>query len=592
MAVLGTQIIRCLMLCRHSVNDPELQQAVELLSAQIGLRRRVRVLVTSSNVGPAVIGIFRPLIILPEAITRSASAESLHPVLMHELIHIRRGDLWLGFLQATARLIWWFHPLVHWTVRQASRSAEACCDQESLAALNCSPREYAQCLLTILEQKKQLTPIPSFPGVRAVDITSIRLEQIMKTRQGSLRNRKRWSYGVLLLSALVILPGAAFVANGDDGIQIVTEPSIPERFASLTEEADSALMPNRSPVSNSTSARASENPDNLVLVSLTDSSERLKGNSVVAEINGRPLFVDDLVGSIRLTIEADERYTDAQRRQILLQQMKTRLDQRVDEEIVLHALEGKVPEEQRDALQEHIEVYLGEFLKTRQASLIAEGKIQSPEEMDQFLAQGGLSVGLLRETFFRIQMVNGYIQSLTEQAQGGAPDRLQLLDYYREHIADFTPEERLRWQEIRVSFQEQGGREPAKKRMMEVIAQLKIDQTKFGSIARKYSDALSAEDDGNRGWLTRGALLDQELENTLFALSDNGRTAVVEVDGYFSIYRIAKHEYANARPFASVQSEIEVTICRERHTEARTEVFKKLRDAASVRTIFDEDTGL
>ena len=88
-AVLGGQVIRCLMLCRHSVDNPELQHSVDLLSQQIGLRRRVPVLVTSSNVGPAVVGILRPLIILPEAIIKSVSVESLHPVLMHELIHIR-----------------------------------------------------------------------------------------------------------------------------------------------------------------------------------------------------------------------------------------------------------------------------------------------------------------------------------------------------------------------------------------------------------------------------------------------------------------------------------------------------------------------
>ena len=354
----------------------------------------------------------------------------------------------------------------------------------------------------------------------------------------------------------------------------------------------SDLPPRRSLVNDATKERTDKNRGGLMQVSLSNDSEPLTGNSVVAEVNGRPLFVDDLVGSIRLTIEADERYTDAQRRQILLQQLKTRLDQRVDEEIVLHALEGKVPEEQRDALQEHIAGYFEQFLESRQSTLIAEGKIQSPEEMDQFLAQGGLSIGLLRETFFRVQMVNGYIQSLTEQAQGGAPDRLQLIEYYREHIADFTPEERLRWQEIWVSIQEHGGREPAKKRMMEVLAQLKVDQTKFGSIAREYSDGLSAEEDGNRGWLSRGALRDKKLEEALFALPGGGMTSVIEDKGYFSLYRVARHEYAKARPFSVVQTEIESAIQQEKLEAAKKKVIEDLRAAASVRTIFDENSEL
>jgi hypothetical protein len=354
----------------------------------------------------------------------------------------------------------------------------------------------------------------------------------------------------------------------------------------------SDLPPRRSLVNDATKERTDENRGGLMQVSLSNDSKPLTGNSVVAEVNGRPLFVDDLIGSIRLTIEADERYTGAQRRQILLQQLKTRLDQRVDEEIVLHALEGKVPEEQRDALQEHIGRAFEQFLDSRESALIAEGKIQSPEEFEQFLAQGGLSVGLLRETFFRIQMVNGYIQSLTEQAQGGAPDRLQLLEYYREHIADFTPEERLRWQEIRVGIQQQGGREPAKNHMMEVIAQLKAEQTKFGSIAREYSDALSAEEDGNRGWLSRGALRDKKLEEALFALPGGGMTSVIEDKGYFSLYRVARHEYAKARPFSVVQTEIESAIQQEKLEAAKKKVIEDLRAAASVRTIFDENSEL
>lgn len=354
----------------------------------------------------------------------------------------------------------------------------------------------------------------------------------------------------------------------------------------------SDLPPRRSLVNDATKERSDQNRGSMKQVSLSNDAESLGGNSLVAEVNGRPLFVDDLVGSIRLTIEADERYSDAQRRQILLQEMKTRLNQRVDEEIILHALEGKVPKEQREALQEHIGRAFEQFLDSRESALMAEGKIQSPEELDQFLAQGGLSVGILRETFFRIQMVNGYIQTLTEQAQGGAPDRLELLEYYREHIADFTPEERLRWQEIRVDIQQQGGREVARNRMMEVIDQLKADQTKFGSIAREYSDALSAEEEGNRGWLSRGALRDKKLEEALFALPGGGITSVIEDKGYFSLYRVARHEYAKAPSFAVVQAEIELAIQQRRIETAKNKVMDDLRAAASVRTIFDEDSEL
>lgn len=359
----------------------------------------------------------------------------------------------------------------------------------------------------------------------------------------------------------------------------------------------SELPPRRSLVNNATRERSAESDggkSGVKLVSVTSSTEPMAGNMVVAEVNGRPLFVDDLVGSIRLTLQADHRYSAEQQNQVLLEQIKQRLDQRVDEEIILHQLEARLPEEQRDGLKGHIEDAFQQFLESRTQELMAEGKIKSAEELEPFLAQGGLSVALLRETFFRIQMVNGYMQSLTDSASagGGSTDRLELLEYYRNNIDRFTPEERLRWQEIRISIREQGGREPAKQRMQEVLRLIKSEQMDFGAVARRYSDALSAEDAGNRKWLSRGALRDQQLEATLFALPGGGITQVIEDENYLSIYRVARHEYATPQPFSAVQSEIEAAIRQEQATEARKKVMDELRAAASVRTIFDENSDL
>lgn len=385
------------------------------------------------------------------------------------------------------------------------------------------------------------------------------------------------------LSGLGILIGV-LVCGGCQGRDLVADnpvfSDLPPR-RSLVNEA----------TTNTTDGRNPEVDDTLLQVSIS-SGEPLAGNTVVAEINGRPLFVDDLVGSIRLTLEADRSVSDERRRQIILEQVKNRLDQRVDEEIVLHELESKVPEEQREALKQHLDSAFEQFVASRRAELAASGQLKPGDDFDSFLAQAGLSVALLRETFFRIQMVNGYVQSLTEQAQGSAPDRLALLDYYRKHIDQFTPEERLRWQEIRVSISRHGGRAQARQRMKEVIERLRSGQHEFGAVAREYSDALSAEENGNRRWLTRGALRDKKLEQALFALPSGGITSVMETDDFISIYRVARHEYAEPRPFSAVQAEIEGMIREEQVTAAREQVIKDLRAAATVRTIFDENPQL
>src|SRR5204863_9255715 len=57
-------------------------------------RRAVRLKVTARTMSPAVCGLFRPVILLPQALVGSLTPAQLRAVLVHELIHLRRGDVW------------------------------------------------------------------------------------------------------------------------------------------------------------------------------------------------------------------------------------------------------------------------------------------------------------------------------------------------------------------------------------------------------------------------------------------------------------------------------------------------------------------
>jgi len=65
-----------------------------------------------------------------------------------------------------------------------------------------------------------------------------------------------------------------------------------------------------------------------------------------------------------------------------------------------------------------------------------------------------------------------------------------------------------------------------------------------------------------------------------------------EDEGYFSLYRVARHEYAKARSFTSVQSEIEAAIRQKRFIDAKEKVLDNLRTAACVRTFCNGDSEL
>ncbi len=196
--------------------NADLEQRVQVLAQRIGLRRPVRVIVTKGRLGPAVTGILRPTLLLPEGIVHDRTPDELEPILAHELIHIRRGDLWAGVLQTAVLALWWFHPLVRWAVRESMRDAERCCDEAVLAELGCKPKEYARGLLDVLQYKTDWLPAPAFPGAGRIDATAKRLERIMRLGQGCRRRSPWWCWLVMLAAAAVVLPGGAFVVSGEN----------------------------------------------------------------------------------------------------------------------------------------------------------------------------------------------------------------------------------------------------------------------------------------------------------------------------------------------------------------------------------------
>ena len=76
--------------------DPTLLALVTELSSRIGLRRQPRMMTTDGDGSPFVCGLRRPTLVLTRGLASSIDTEALRSVLLHELAHIKRGDLAVG----------------------------------------------------------------------------------------------------------------------------------------------------------------------------------------------------------------------------------------------------------------------------------------------------------------------------------------------------------------------------------------------------------------------------------------------------------------------------------------------------------------
>jgi bla regulator protein BlaR1 len=135
---------------RAAVPAPrELQEQAAALCQRLGLRRVPAVLVSGAIATPLVTGIVRPVVILPADRVNVLTTREVEMALCHELLHVKRADLWFGFVPALAERLFFFHPLVQFASREYSLAREAACDAAVVETLDAAPREYGHLLLAL-----------------------------------------------------------------------------------------------------------------------------------------------------------------------------------------------------------------------------------------------------------------------------------------------------------------------------------------------------------------------------------------------------------------------------------------------------------
>jgi HEAT repeat protein/beta-lactamase regulating signal transducer with metallopeptidase domain len=118
------------------------------VTQRLGLRTAVRVVRSDAAAMPVTCGVLRPAVVLPEE-SDAWTEERREAVLLHELAHVRRGDLANHLVAWLACALYWFHPLAWIAARRLRHESERACDDLVLGA-GTRASEYATHLLDIV----------------------------------------------------------------------------------------------------------------------------------------------------------------------------------------------------------------------------------------------------------------------------------------------------------------------------------------------------------------------------------------------------------------------------------------------------------
>jgi beta-lactamase regulating signal transducer with metallopeptidase domain len=158
-AILRARAARRRLLGEGSAPVPEAAlRALERAARAAGLPRPPALVVSAAAPGPAVIGLLRPLVVLPVPVPPE---EDLFPMLLHECAHVARRDPWARLAVRAAAAAFWFHPAVHYAVRRTESLRELCCDATVARILRERTPEYRAALL---RQARRIAG-PAVPGL-------------------------------------------------------------------------------------------------------------------------------------------------------------------------------------------------------------------------------------------------------------------------------------------------------------------------------------------------------------------------------------------------------------------------------------------
>ena len=204
------QVVQVQLMARRSkrLARGALCDHVARLSRKIGLRRAVRLYVSRETVSPMAFGVLHPSVLVPAGLFRDIPRPQMDTILCHELVHHRRGDIWVNWAQALLGVAWWFNPLFWLLNRTLRKTREDCCDDLLLARRLTTDGAYCEALLKVARQLSRRLLAGAASGfAQRFHPLGDRIRRIMDHTLRRAPSLSTVGFAVTLLVAGLVLPG-------------------------------------------------------------------------------------------------------------------------------------------------------------------------------------------------------------------------------------------------------------------------------------------------------------------------------------------------------------------------------------------------
>ena len=187
------------------VSDIERLDELSIVAEQSGIKKPIELCVNPLVSSPLLIGFFRPCIVLPSA---DIPEKDFRYIILHELTHYKRRDMFYKWLVQITVCLHWFNPLVYLMSREVTRACEFSCDEAVLAKMGCDhAQDYGKTLLDAMAAVGRYKE-----NLGAVTLSENK--QLLKERLGAIMKFEKKSKAIRLLTGMLtlcIIFSAAFI---------------------------------------------------------------------------------------------------------------------------------------------------------------------------------------------------------------------------------------------------------------------------------------------------------------------------------------------------------------------------------------------
>jgi uncharacterized protein (TIGR03435 family) len=185
--------------------------------ATMELHPAIRIRTAPTVLKPGVVGLWKPVILLPKGIDTYLTASQIAAVLAHEVCHARRRDNLTAAVHMLVEALFWFHPMVWWIGARLIAEREQACD-EHVVSHTTEPIVYAEGIVGVCRRYVE-APLMSVAGVGGADVKA-RIDAILANRIGlrlTLSRRLLLAIAAVASLAVPLVAGAIEAAASAAG---------------------------------------------------------------------------------------------------------------------------------------------------------------------------------------------------------------------------------------------------------------------------------------------------------------------------------------------------------------------------------------